>query len=164
MTVSACVSRLCFLQVCLLVSLPHAFAQPGVAFAQVAVAGGQSVAVNAVNLGTGTYPQGSSCSVTLQVLGGQGQVLASNTATLAPGNASSLVISRGELPPGPDRLPVRAVLLFGYSGGANPPAALLSQYDCNIVPSLEIFDNDSGKTRIVVATVTPLPRTTPPSQ
>jgi len=53
---------------------------------------------------------------------------------------------------------LRAVLVFGYSGGANPPPQLLQQAaTCNIVPSLEIYDNDTQKTSIVVTDVKPLP-------
>jgi hypothetical protein len=44
---------------------------------------------------------------------------------------------KGELPGGNDpRSEIRAVLLFGYYSGANPPPTVLQKFDCNIVPSL----------------------------
>ena len=78
-------------------------------------------------------------------------------AALAVGKSVALDLNRDELA-GDDRLSVRAVLVFGYSGGANPPPQLLQQMaTCNIVPSLEIYDNDTQKTSIVVTDAKPLP-------
>jgi hypothetical protein len=74
----------------------------------------------------------------------EGQLLKQKVVTLQVGKAASLDLDRGELPGGNNpRAENRAVLLLGYSGGANPPAALLQKFDCNIVPSLEVFDNDT---------------------
>src|ERR1017187_2980531 len=141
----------------LLAAAPAAIAQSGVGFAMVGLASGQSVLVNAVNLGTGAYAKGSSCTVTLQLLDTQSQVLSQTTVNLQPGQASSLQASRDSLPGAGGRVQVRAVLLYGYTGGANPPAGILQQYDCSIVPSLEVYDNDTGKTTFVLAAATSLP-------
>jgi len=49
-------------------------------------------------------------------------------------------------------------MAFGYGGGANPPQKLLQQIAaCNIVPRVEIYDNDTGNIRIVVTEARPLP-------
>src|ERR1017187_7419903 len=66
----------------LLAAAPAAIAQSGVGFAMVGLASGQSVLVNAVNLGTGAYAKGSSCTVTLQLLDTQSQVLSQTTVNL----------------------------------------------------------------------------------
>ena len=77
--------------------------------------------------------------------------------SLAVGKSAAVDLNRDDLP-GNDRLSLRAVLVFGYSGGANPPPQLLQQMaTCNIVPSLEIYDNDTQKTSIVITDVKPLP-------
>ena len=149
----------------LLAAVPGAFGQSGVSFGLVTISTGQTIRVNAVNLGTGNFPQGaSSCSVTVQLLNPQNQVVTQSVLTVSPGNAASLQASRDVLPGLTGRIDLRAVLLYGYSGGANPPAKLLSQYDCNIVPTLEVFDNNSGQTSFILTAVTALPAPSTPPQ
>jgi hypothetical protein len=150
----------------LLAAAPAAFAQSGVSFGLVTISTGQTIRVNAVNLGTGTYAAGaSSCGVTVQLLNPQNQVVTQSVLTITPGNAASLQASRDTLPGLTGRIDLRAVLLYGYAGGANPPPKLLSQFDCNIVPTLEVFDNNTGQTSFILTAVTPLPApASPPPQ
>lgn len=148
----------------MLFTIPGACAQPGVGFPMVGVAAGQSIRINAVNLGTGAYTEGSSCSVALQLLDSQGQALGQTTVNLKPGTASPLEASHDSLSAGTGRVAVRAVLLYGYSGGANPSQAILAQYDCNIIPSLEVYDNRTRKTRLLLTIATPLPTLSTPVQ
>ena len=135
---------------------------PGVAFGMTGIANGQSARVNALNLGNA--PAGtadtSSCTVTFQFLDAEGQLLKQAMIALKPGKAGALDLSRDELPSGNDsRVEVRAVLLFGYSGGANPPPGVLQRFKCDIVPSLEVFDNDTRKTSFILTQAKPLPPT-----
>jgi hypothetical protein len=143
-----------------------AFAQSGVTFGLVTISTGQTIRVNAVNLGTGNYAAGaSSCGVILQLLSPQNQVVTQSVVTISPGNAASLEASRDTLPGFTGRIDLRAALLYGYMGGANPPVKLLAQFDCNIVPTLEVFDNSTGKTSFILTAVTALPApATPPQQ
>jgi hypothetical protein len=164
MTISLRGSVSCLLPVFLLVALPAATAQSGVGFALTGLARGQSVVLNAVNLGTGAYTQSSSCTVTFQLLDTQGKVVSQTTVNLQPGQASSLEVNRDSLPGGLRRIQVRGVLLYGYSGGANPPAGILQQNDCNIVPSLEVYDDATGKTSFILTGATPLPPPAAPGQ
>lgn len=138
--------------------------QLGLGFAMIGIASGESARVNALNMGTGLQGQNSSCSVTLQFLDAQGQLLKQSAITLQPGKAGSLDLSSDELPGTDSRTEVRAVLRFGYSGGANPPPAILQQFDCNIVPSLEVYDNDTGRTSFVLTEAKPLPPPPIPAQ
>jgi hypothetical protein len=132
--------------------------QPGLGFGMIGIAIGESARVNALNLGNALSPQDSSCSVMLQFLDTEGQLLKQKVITLQAGKAASLDLGRSELPRGNDpRAEIRAVLLFGYSGGANPPPAVLQTFNCNIVPSLEVFDNDTGRTSFILTDAKQLP-------
>ena len=85
--------------------------------------------------------------------------------TLQAGKAASLDLGRSELPAGNEpRAEIRAVLLFGYFGGANPPPNVLQKFDCNIVPSLEVFDNITGRTSFILTDAKQLPPLAIPAQ
>jgi hypothetical protein len=132
--------------------------QPGLGFGMIGIAIGESARVNALNIGNALSTQDSSCSVMLQFLDTEGRLLKQKVVTLQAGKAAALDLDRGELPGGNDpRAEIRAVLFFGYSGGANPPPALLQKFDCNIVPSLEVFDNDTGRTSFILTDAKQLP-------
>jgi hypothetical protein len=49
------------------------------------------------------------------------------------------------------------VLLFGYPGGVPPTSDILQQFDCNILPSLEIYAGKSGRTTFVLTDAKALP-------
>ena len=136
--------------------------QPGVGFAIVGIAAGETARVNALNLGIGSLPGPSGCTVTLQFLDAEGQLLQQRVVTLTAGRAAFLDVRRDGLPGG-DRAQVRALLLFGYFGGANPGPDVLQRFDCNIVPSLEIIDDRTARTTVILTDTKPLP-SPPPAQ
>ena len=137
--------------------------QPGISFPMIGIANGESIRLNALNMGSGMSTPASTCSVTFRFLDVRGRPLRQNVVTLQPGKAASLDLARNSVPANDHRVEIRAILLFGYSGGAAPARELLQQYDCNIFPSLEIYSNDTGKTNAVVTEAKPLPpSTTPP--
>ena len=138
--------------------------QPGVGFAIVGLASGQSLRVNALNLGTGSSAPESRCTVTLQFLDANGQALKQTVATLRPGKAAFLDLGRDEVAGDDARAPIRAVLLFGYYGGAQPGPGTLQMFDCNIVPSLEIFDSETKQTSAVLTDAKTLPPPATPAQ
>jgi hypothetical protein len=130
---------------------------PGVGFAMIGIGIGQTARVNALNLATQDLTNSSSCSAILQFLDTQGNVLKQATVNLPPGTAASLDLKKSELPTTAFRIEIRAVALFGYVGGANPPQPILQTAACNLmVPSLEIFDTATGRTRLILATYTQL--------
>ncbi len=132
--------------------------QPGVGFAMIGVATGQSARISALNLGSRSSTKDSSCSVTLQFLDIQGQLLKQTVVTVRPGNGATLDLSRDQLPGDGLRAEIRAVLLFGYSGGTPPGPDILQQFDCNIVPSIEVYDNQTGRTSFILTDAKPLPQ------
>jgi len=140
-------------------------AQTGSGFPMTGIASGQSARVNALNMATLDPNNPTSCSVTLEFLDTTGTVLKQTSIDLQPGAAGSLDLSWDELPGGTLRTEVRAVLLFGYSGGANPPSEILRHTACgNLVPSLEVYDNSSGRTNFILTDAKALPAPAIPLQ
>ena len=164
MTLSPLRRSVCFIAIAL-TTLVSASAQTGSGFPMVGIASGQSARVNALNAARQDTANPTSCNLTLQFLDTNGNLLKQSTVNLQPGAAASLDLSWGDLPGGDLRTEVRAVLLFGYSGGANPPPGILQQSACgNLVPSLEVYDNTSGRTSLVLTTAITLPAPVTPVQ
>lgn len=133
-------------------------AQPGLGFGLLSLAEGQGLRVNALNLGTRTSTPASGCEVTLQFLDDKGTVLRERVVRLLAGRGGSLELHGLQAAERPERVSVRAVLLFGSSGGGAPPGPdVRRDFDCNIVPTLELFDEASGRTTLVVTDAKPLP-------
>jgi hypothetical protein len=133
-------------------------------FPMIQIATGESARVNAQNLEAGSSAQDSSCSVTLQFLDTGGRVVKQVVVLLRPGKVASLELSRAELRGDDPRVEIRAVLLFGYYGGAPPGPAMARQFDCNIVPSLQVFDDRTGKMKRVLTDAKRLPPPATPAQ
>ena len=138
--------------------------QPGVGFAMIGIGTGQTVRVNALNLGTGSSAPDPRCIATLQFLDADGQVLKQTVTTIRPGKGAYLDLRSDELHQNDARMPIRGVLLFGYSGGAPPGPGVLQAFDCNIVPSLEIFNSKTKQTSVVLTDTKPLPPPATPAQ
>jgi len=137
--------------------------QPGVGFPVVSISAGQTARINALNAGP-VWQAAGGCRVGLQFYDTQWQLLKQTTVTgLVVGNAAELDLSRTELP-GTDRASIVAVVTFGYSGGANPPPGIVNTTNCRIVPSLEISDDQTGRTSVVLTTVWKLPEPATPAQ
>ena len=136
--------------------------QPGVTFPMIGISTAETVRLNAVNVGTSSTTQNSSCSVTLEFLDVRGQVISQKAVTLRPPDSAYVDLSRSQLKGDVPRVQLRAVLLFGYSGGAPPTPDILQQFDCNILPSLEMYDEKSGRTRFILTDAKPLPGPTTP--
>ena len=133
-------------------------AQPGVSLGMIGIAAGQTARAKALNLGNDESPATSSCSVTIQFLDSESQHIKKKVVTLRAGKAAWLDLKSSELPSSNDlRTEIRAVLLFGYSGGASPLPAILQKYDCNIVAGLEIYDSSTGKSSLILTDAKPIP-------
>jgi hypothetical protein len=140
-------------------------ASPGVGFAMVGIASGQTARLNALNLAAADPANPTSCGVTLQFLDTQANILKQVTVNLLPGNATSLDLNQTELQTTVTRSEIRAVVLFGYVGGANPPGPVVQKTACGfIVPSLEIFDSSTGITNVILVAHKQLPSPTAPAQ
>ena len=132
--------------------------QPGLGFALVGIAEGQSLRVNALNAGSIASSAASSCEVTLRFLDIKGAALRETVVKLTPGHGAGLDLNRAQASDQPGRVQVRAILLFGHTwGGAARGPEAREQFDCNIVPSLELFDAATGRTTLVLTDAKPLP-------
>jgi hypothetical protein len=143
---------------------------PGVGFAMAGLAPGQTARINALNVGGGQVLQPSriaqgSCGggVTFEFYSAAGELLKKTMIpNLSPGKAALLDLSHKDLPKGAARTEVRAVLRFGYSGGAPPSDEMVRLFECNILPSLEIFETATGKTILVLTDAKALPDSSSP--
>ena len=135
------------------------YAGPGVEFPAIWLAPGERARLIALNEVTAPSTERGSCGVTYRFLDARLQVVKETVAVLKKGEASDLDLSRRDLP-GNDSVEIHSMLLFGYQGGASPsPRMLLERFDCNIVPSLEVYDQ-SGTIRLRLTNAQALP---PPS-
>jgi len=135
-----------------------AAAQTGSGFPSVGIASGQSARINLVNMASPNPSNPTSCGVVMQFLDSSGNVLKQSTTNLQPGAATSLDLSRDEVTVDGLRVQLRAVLLYGYAGGANPPGRILQQTACSdLMPSLEVYDNTTGRTSLLLTDVRRLP-------
>jgi hypothetical protein len=117
-------------------------------FPAIRLTSGERARGSELNRGTGSSTKDASGSVTLRFLDVRGQVVKQTVAALKTGEVASLDLSRGEVPGGDSPAEIRTVLHFGYFGGAPPGPRMLERFDCNIVPSLEVYDDHAGKTRL----------------
>jgi hypothetical protein len=138
--------------------------QPGMRFPKIQIAAGETARVNAQKPEVGSSAKDSSCSVTLQFLDTGGRVVKQTVVLLRPGKVASLELSRAELPGDDPCVEISAVLLFGFYGGAPPGPAIVHQFDCNIVPSLQVFDDRTGEMKFVLKDAAPLPPPATPAQ
>lgn len=151
------VGRLGLLVVFLTMTM-SAQAQPGVAFGLLGMAEGQSLRINALNLGSRSSTPASGCEVTLRFLDAKGLVLREKVLQLPVGQSAFFDLRRAQISDQPGRASVRAVLLFGFAGGGAPPGPDVRQnFDCNIVPTLELVDDASGRTTLVLTDAKPIP-------
>jgi hypothetical protein len=140
-----------------------AHAQTGSAFPIVGIASGQTARLNILNIAPPNPSSQSSCNVTLQFLAADGAVLKQSRNNLSPGGSALLDLNWNDLSGYSLRAEIRAVLLFGYSGGANPPGRIVQQTACgSLVPSLEVFNASDGKTILILTHPLPLPAPTKP--
>jgi hypothetical protein len=136
-------------------------------FGMVGVALNQTARLNVVN--AAAPPTGPValvvCSMTLQLFDDQANKVAELAVdNLAPGKALHLDLARPAAAPNvtaPLRIQVRGVVIVGGRVTPQPvdtpalPVPVPSV--CAVVPTLEVFDNDTGKTQVVLtnASVTP---------
>jgi hypothetical protein len=101
----------------------------------VGLARGQTASLNVVNL----FPP-DPCDVGLTFFDSRGVVLARDAQTLRPGQAAFLDLNREAVGDPNIRVQIRAVVQF-------------SSRDClaQVRASLEVYDNDTGKTTLIVA-------------
>jgi hypothetical protein len=146
------------LALCTVTSASVAQQQPGVSFGLLSLVEGQSLRLHALNLGNRSSTPATGCNVTLRFLGTSGRVQREDTVRLSAGQGAWLDLRRAQVSEPAGRTSVRAVLLFGLAGGGAPPGPEVRQhFDCNIVPTLELIDDSSGRTILVLSETRPNP-------
>ena len=143
---------------------------PGVGFAMVGIAPGQTARITALNVGpggpvspSGVAPGNCGGGVKFEFYGAAGELLKRTVINnLQPGKAAFLDLSHNELPKGSGGTQVRAVLRFGYDRGYPPDRETRARFECNLLPSLEIFENATGRTNLVLTDAKPLPESSSP--
>ena len=133
----------CFVAV---VVLP-AYAQSGLGFPPVRIASGQTAHMSVRNT---AIPDagGSSCRINFRFLDSNDKVLKESIINIQPGKAGDLDLAFEEIAGARSRTRIRAVLLYGYHGGANPSPEILLPTACDsLSPRLEVFDRKTGKSR-----------------
>lgn len=131
--------------------------QTGAGFAVVGVAAGQTARINVVNEAPAKGPESMAlpCRVTLQFFGAEGELLKERSIDdFSAGKIAFLDLGPGDRPEKETRTPVRAVVRWGYAGGANPPAGTAEA--CQVVPNMEVYETETGKTQLLLTETRPL--------
>jgi hypothetical protein len=121
----------------------------------VGISSGQVARLNALNPGVpAPLATGALCAAQLSFVDANGAVLKTKLVLVAPGKSEPLDLNH-DTEAGPDtggRFELRAVVRI-------PPVSATAAIPafCTIVPSLEIFDADTGKTQVVVTETKTLP-------
>ena len=120
-------------------------------FGMVGITTGQDLRLNVLNAGILTpSEQPISCSVQLFFVSEQGLVLKRATTTIGPGRSQSIDISRdADIAAGQSRVEVRAVV-SSLSFVAIASGSGRHQGFCQLVPTLEVFDHDTGRTTAIL--------------
>jgi hypothetical protein len=137
------------LSVALLVTTSPLFGEPGLSSPTVSIGIGQTARITALNLGTRQATAASTCQITAQFLDQKATVLKEKTFEVPAGKSESLDFDfdRAKSVKG---WQLRAVLLFGQVGGAQPGPDARRTLDCNIVPTLELYDKPTGRTSVIL--------------
>jgi hypothetical protein len=143
---------------------------PGVGFSIVGFSAGQTARLNALNTGpggpvspTGVTPGSCGGGVTFEFYSIDGELLKSKVINnLLPGKAAFVDLKYDDLPKGSARTEIRAVLRFGYAAATPPGPERAKLFECNLFPSLEVFDNATGRTSLILTDAKLLPAPNPP--
>jgi hypothetical protein len=126
-------------------------------FGMIGLAAGQTARVNALGFPMGgPIINGSACTVTLTFLDDAGKSLGTSTQPVVGGAAVHFDLKRTDIDAATDRRQIRATVRanFALPPGIESPVAFGF---CSVKPTLEIFDNENGRTMAVLADTTSLP-------
>ena len=121
-------------------------------FGMVGLARNQVARLNVLNPGNSYGNRSSACSAEMEFLDDQGHELKSSNSQVDWDKAVSLEINGSELVKSTLRVQVRAVVK-SFIKPANPPStsSVMPGAVCSFLPTLEIFDRDTGKTQLVLS-------------
>jgi hypothetical protein len=121
-------------------------------FGMVGLARNQAARLNVLNPGNAYGDRNPVCSAEMSFLDDQGRELKSSAAPVDWGKAVSLELDRSSLPGNALRVQIRAVLRTAINR-PDPLAAssVMPGAVCSFLPTLEIFDKDTGKTSFLLS-------------
>jgi hypothetical protein len=106
---------------------------------------GQTARLNVLNPGALAPAVGVVCAAQLSFLNAQGTVLKTTTVTVPPGESTSFNLDRDlDLIVNDFRVQVRAVIAY-------------TSNTCALLPTLEVFNDDTGRTQFVVGRFAAIP-------
>jgi hypothetical protein len=121
-------------------------------FGMVGLARNQVARLNVLNPGNAYGNRTVACSADMGFLDDQGRELKSRTAPVDWDKAVSLEFDRSELASGALRVQIRAVVKTAINRpdpSVAPP--VMPGSVCSLMPTLEIFDKDTGKTQLILS-------------
>ncbi len=119
-----------------------------VTFGMIGVAADQTARVNALGLPMGgPIIANASCQVTVQFLDEQGKSLGNSTQPVIGGQSVHFDLRRGDIDADTDRREIRATVRTNFASPAAPPIA----FGCSVLPTMEIFNQDTGRTMATVS-------------
>ena len=103
----------------------------------VGLAEGQTARLNVLNPGALAPAVGAICAAQLSFLNAEGAVIKTTSVSVNPGRSASFNLDRdADLVTSDERVEIRAVILYTAN-------------TCALLPTLEVFDDGSGRTQFV---------------
>jgi hypothetical protein len=126
---------------------PAILAQHVYASGAVGITRGQTARWHVVNPRSPVPHTGPTCPITLSFINAQGRVLRTSSVTLKPGESGLLELKVDDLLPDGTGGPIHAEATVPATGPVDEPG---SRINCAILPTLEIVDNASGRTSVLL--------------
>ena len=126
---------------------------------------GQTARLNLLNPGVQSpAATGAVCSAQVSFLNGQGDVLKMTTVSVIPGKSIPFDLNRDtDFADAEQRVEIRAIIRIPPVPPIVSPQPVLPQpvppqpATCTLIPSLEVFNNDTGRTQVVITDVRTVP-------
>src|SRR5215831_14933092 len=130
------------------VSVPNIPAFPQlVTFGMTGLANDQTARVNALGLPVGgPIIANAVCQVTMQFLDEQGKTLASSTQPVIQGQSAHFDLRRADIDAAADRREIRATVRTNFVTPTATPVA----FGCSVLPTLEVFNQDTGRAMTMI--------------
>ena len=137
------------------VSVPNIPAFPQmVTFGMTGLANDQTARVNALGLPVGgPIIANALCQVTMQFLDDHGKMLASSTQPVIQGESVHFDLRRADIDVDTDRREIRATVRTAFITPTATPVA----FGCSVLPTLEIFNQDTGRTMTMITQTQSMP-------
>jgi hypothetical protein len=136
---------------------PIAIPSTEFSFGMLGLAAGQTARLNVVNVGIATVSP-LPCVLALAFLDSDSKILKQTFVSVGFGKAAFLDLKMSD--GGSGRVQIRGI---GYNPLLSPGAAIPQPLSCNLVPTLELFDTDTGRTVAILGDFTrPGPSVSPP--